>query len=601
VNAAGVFRHTVAELRRERRAVGRLAAWSVVEALPALVSGYATARAVDTGFLTGRPTVGLAWLGLYAVAAGVGAIGARRAYAGLAGVVEPVRDRLAARVVTAELRRATGSGGRPDGAAVARLTTQVEIVRDTLAGLLTVARGFLFSGAGALTGLLLISPRAAGIVAMPVVAGLVLFAALLPALARRQRAHVLAGERLGREAESMLRGHRDIAAANVRDWAAGRVAAPIDDQRRAELAVARAGALRRVSLVIGGWLPLAVLLLAAPRLVRDGAGAGAVLGAVVYVRQGLQPALHLLVQGLASGGLRYGVTLARLLAATDVPPPAPIPVTPVAPPALLRLRGVTFRYGPAAEPVLDGLDLDVADGAHLAVVGASGIGKSTLSALMTGLLRPQAGTVHRAGPPVLLPQEAYVFTGSVGENLRYLAPGVSGPALDAAVRALGAEPLIRRLGGYDARLDPAALSAGERQLIALIRAYLAPARLAILDEATCHLDPQAEARVERVFADRPGALIVIAHRITSARRARLILMFDGARPELGEHDALLARSPAYRELVGCWAGGSDPAGILGDADRLDPVAGTGLGEDARQVVLHRAGGDRQFTGDLFDR
>lgn len=605
--AATVVRHTLTELRRQRRAVGRLAGWSAVEALPALMSGYAIARAVDDGFLAGRPTVGLAWLGGYAAVAAAGAVGARQAYAGLAGVVEPVRDRLAARVVAGELRRATGPGGRPDGAAVARLTQQVEIVRDTLAGLLTVARGFLFGGAGALAGLMLISGGTAGLAAVPLIAGLLLFGALLPAMVRRQHDYVHAVERLGRTAEALLRGHRDIAAANTRDWAARAVGEPVGDQCRAEVALARTAALRRVSLAISGWLPLVVLLLTAPWVVRDGAGAGTVLGAMVYVRQGLQPVLHLLIEGLANGGLRYGVTLARLLAVTDVPPPPPVRAGPLARPALLRLRGVTFRYGAATEPVLDGFDLDVADGAHLAVVGASGIGKSTLAALMAGLLPARAGTIRFAARPVLLPQEAYVFTGTVGDNLRYLAPDATARQLDAAAGRLGAGPLIARLGGYGATLDPAALSAGERQLIALVRAHLSPAPLAILDEATCHLDPEAEARAERAFAERPGALIVIAHRMTSARRARQILMFDGAHPRLGDHDTLLATSPAYRDLVGCWTDpgsepiGSEPAGLSRDGDRLDPVAGAGLRQNPGEMIAYGPGGDAQLAGDLLDR
>jgi ATP-binding cassette subfamily C protein len=597
-----VVRHTLDELGRQRRAVTRLAGWSVVEALPALASGYAIARAVDDGFLAGRPTVGLAWLGGYAVVAAAGAAGARQAYAGLAGIVEPVRDRLAARVVTGELRRATGPGGQPDGAAVARLTHQVEIVRDTLAGLLTVARGFLFGGVGVLAGLTLISAEMAGLVAVPLIAGLLLFLVLLPAMARRQRDYVYAVERLGRTAESLLRGHRDIAAAGTRDWAVHTVGAPVDEQCQAETALARMGALRRASLAISGWLPLALLLITAPWAVRNGAGAGTVLGAMVYIRQGLQPALHLLIEGLAGGGLRYGVTLARLLAATGVPFPAPVPAGTLTPPDLLRMRDVTFRYGTAAAPVLDGLDLHVAAGAHLAVVGASGIGKSTLSALMAGLLPAQSGTIRYAGRPVLVPQEAYVFTGTVGDNLRYLAPDTTVSQLDAAVGTLGAGPLVGRLGGYDAPIEPAALSAGERQMIALVRAYLAPAPLVILDEATCHLDPEAEARAEQAFTHRPGGLIVIAHRMTSARRARHILMFDGARPHLGDHETLLATSAAYRDLVGCWTGpGSDPARLPGDGDGLDPVAGAGLRQDPGQVVAHGAGGDRQLDGDLLDR
>jgi ATP-binding cassette subfamily C protein len=357
--------------------------------------------------------------------------------------------------------------------------------------------------------------------------------------------------------------------AGVQDWAADTVGATVDAQAQAEYALARVGALRGVTLVVGGWVPLLVLLIATPWLVRNGVAAGAVLGSLVYVRQGLQPALHLLVHGLAGGGLRYGITLSRIL---EVPAPDPQPaadaITPTtvagAPP--LSLHGVTFRYGPAAEPVLADFDLDVTDDDHLVIVGASGIGKSTLAGLMAGTLQPQSGTVRLAGTPtpdvpsaalaaqrVLLPQEAYAFTGTVAANLTYLAPDASDAQLIQAVDALGAGGLLARLGGPGARLDPAAVSAGERQLLALVRAYLSTARLTILDEATCHLDPVAEAQVERAFADRAGALVIIAHRLTSAHRARRILLFDGAHPMLGSHPELLVRSTVYRDLVGQWS------------------------------------------------
>src|SRR5207244_6517 len=112
--------------------------------------------------------------------------------------------------------------------------------------------------------------------------------------------------------------------------------------------------------------------------------------------------------------------------------------------------------------------------------------------------------------------------------------------------------LVERLGGLAAALDPRALSAGERQLLTLVRAYLSDAPLVILDEAACHLDPAAEARVERAFADRPGTLVVIAHRISSALRARRILVLDRGTAFAGDHEELLLRSALYRDLVGHW-------------------------------------------------
>ena len=121
---------------------------------------------------------------------------------------------------------------------------------------------------------------------------------------------------------------------------------------------------------------------------------------------------------------------------------------------------------------------------------------------------------------------------------------------------------MAQIGGYEEEVDASELSAGERQLITLVRAYISPARFVLLDEAACHLDPAAEARVELAFAARPGTLLVIAHRISSALRARRILVLDGAGVALGTHEDLLASSPLYRDLVGHWAGAAPANGSL---------------------------------------
>ncbi|SCL47708.1 ATP-binding cassette domain-containing protein [Micromonospora chersina] len=564
---------TRAALRARRAALVRLAAWSAAEALPAALTGLLTARAVDAGFLAGRPAVGLLWLGLLAAAVLVGAVGTNRAYACLGDVVEPFRDDLLRRVVAGALAGATG--GRVDDAAVGRLTHQVEIVRDTWAGLLTVVRGFLFAACAAIVGLFSLAAPVALLVTVPVLAGLGLFAAAVPAMIARQREYVLADERLTRVAVTAVTGHRDVSVSGAREQVTRWVGRHVDAQARVERRLAAMAVTRGLSLAVGGWLPVPVVVLATPWLVRQGLGPGAVLGALVYVVRGVQPALHTLVQGVAAGGLRFTVTLDRLLR-TAVPAPggaAPAGGARPAPPGrtALSLRGVTFRYGPHADPVLDGFDLDVPDGDHLVVVGASGIGKSTLAALIAGVLRPQAGTVEVGGTPVagataaelarrrvLIPQEAYVFTGSVRDNLRYLRPDLADPAIVRAAARLGLSELVDRLGGLDATLRPAGLSAGERQQVALLRAWLSPAPLVILDEATCHLDPATEARLEAAFAERPGTLVIIAHRVSSALRARRVLLLDGGHAMLDSHPGLLARSAAYRELVGYWEAGAEP-------------------------------------------
>ncbi|MBK6046846.1 ABC transporter ATP-binding protein, partial [Streptomyces sp. MBT55] len=231
--------------------------------------------------------------------------------------------------------------------------------------------------------------------------------------------------------------------------------------------------------------------------------------------------------------------------------------TPVA-----ELHEVTFAYGPRAHPVLDRLSLAVGAGEHLAVVGPSGSGKSTLAAVLAGTERPTGGAVRWRGRParpadatsvrVLLPQHAYVFSGSLRDNLRYLRPDARDREIAAMADAVGLDALLSRLGSLDAAVEPDRLSQGERQLVALGRAYLAAPPLLILDEATSRLDPAAETRAELAFATLPGALVVVAHRLSSARRADRTLVMDGPRTRCGTPAELLRCSALYRDLSGLW-------------------------------------------------
>ncbi len=669
------------------------------------VTGYAPARALDAGFLAGRAEVGLAWLGVAGLGVVVGAYGTGRVYAAVAALVEPLRDRLVEGVVGRGVREA-------DGGALSGLTQQVEIARDTFAGLVMVSRSFVFTAVGAFVGLFSLAPLLLLVVGPPLVAGVALFAASLRPLARRQKAFLVADEALADRLGAVCPGLRDITATGAEERIAADTGELVDAELRAARSLARWGVLRIASLAVGGQLPLVLLLAAGPWLLSRGVTTGALVGALAYITQSLLPALRNLIHGLGTSGSRLTVVLRRLTTpshrpsadrphvdrtATDghhdhpaspvsrpappeqpnpsatpddqprkplpafdrhaePPTPAPphsppddtaaAPATPEdhprdrpAPPdgqerghpttashrstpartptaqatPALSLTSVTFAYGPTATPVIENLDLVLPPGSHLAVVGPSGIGKSTLTALVAGLLEPRRGTIRVGGEPVpsaaaaqrrvLIPQEAYVFTGTVAENLSHFRQDpVPEAELLAAADVLGLGPLVDALGGPGAQVDPAALSAGERQLIALARAYLSDAPLALLDEATCHLDPQAEERAERAFAQRPGGtLVVVAHRISSARRADRVLVMDGRGTACGTHHELLETSPLYRELVGSWTPvPSQPALPLRDADRVDAVAGPGLAGDGRHVVAHGPVGQVEAPGDLRD-
>jgi ATP-binding cassette subfamily C protein len=557
--------------------VRRLGAWSLVEALPAFLSGLLIARAIDDGFLAGDTRAGFAWLGLLAVSVLVGGWATRQTFLRLAGIVEPFRDELVARTVHGSLRRGTTPGESADRAGVARLTQQVEIVREAYASVLLVVQRFVVTAVGALFGLLTLAPVVLVLVVPPLLAGLALFALALPGMAARQRASILADERIAETAGVVGEGMRDIAACGAERQVAAMIGRHVDDQARATRELARFTALRTIAVGVGGLAPLLLILATAGRLVDAGVSTGAILGALTYVAQGVHPALQTLVRGLGNTGLWLFVTLARIVEETQAPqrpaPLATLELGDVADPSgyEVRLRGVTFGYASTAEPVIVELDLAIAEGEHLAVVGPSGAGKSTLAGIVAGLLAPQRGDVRLGGVPVgaldpaaaarhraLIPQEAYVFAGTLRENLAYLRPDAADATIDDAVARLGARALVERLGGLDAELEPQKLSAGERQLLTLVRAYVSPAPLVILDEATCHLDPAAEAVVERAFAGRAGSLVVIAHRISSALRAQRILLLDGGQAVLGSHAELLARSPLYRDLVGHWEGSRPP-------------------------------------------
>ena len=233
----------------------------------------------------------------------------------------------------------------------------------------------------------------------------------------------------------------------------------------------------------------------------------------------------------------------------------------------IRLEGVRFRYPGAHDDALTAVDLDIAPGETVALVGETGAGKSTIVKLAARFYDPSAGRVLVDGRPLpdldlaayrhqlgYVPQEAFLFSGTIRDNIAYGRPDATDAAVEGAARAVGAHDFIVRLsGGY---LHPVtergrSLSAGQRQLIALARASLVDPAILLLDEATATLDLATEARVIEAMGvlSAGRTTLLIAHRLQTARAADRIVVVDRGRvAEIGSHDELLALGGAYAAL-----------------------------------------------------
>ncbi|HWX86722.1 MAG TPA: ABC transporter ATP-binding protein, partial [Solirubrobacteraceae bacterium] len=227
---------------------------------------------------------------------------------------------------------------------------------------------------------------------------------------------------------------------------------------------------------------------------------------------------------------------------------------------------------PAEVLALEGIDLHIPPGQTVALVGATGAGKSTFAKLAARFYDPTAGRVAIDGHDLrdvasaslrsqmgIVPQEAFLFSGTIGENIAFGKPEASQEAVEGAAKAVGADTFISELEhGYDTEVGErgAQLSAGQRQLIAFARALIADPRVLILDEATSNVDLYTEGRIEeglrRLLAGRTA--IVIAHRLSTIRGAgRIVVLKHGRIVEQGTHDELIAAEGRYYDLYRDWA------------------------------------------------
>ena len=346
---------------------------------------------------------------------------------------------------------------------------------------------------------------------------------------------------------------------------------------------AQIGAWRRASYVnirLFTMIPLAqtvalvAVLLTASSLYRSGSiTQGTIVAYVLYLVQLFDPIARFsewlgeFRQGLAALGKVVGLLRAEN-AVAERPGAVALPAE-----AALELRDVTFGYD-ASEPVVKNVSLELEAGEHVALVGVTGAGKSTLAKLLTRQYDPQHGTIELGGIDlrdasieslrhriVMLPQEGHLFSGTIADNVRLADPDASDEAVRRALDQIGALERFESLPeglATDVQTRGVRLSAGERQLVGIARVALAAPAVIVLDEATSSMDPATEAAVERALAAvvEGRTVVVIAHRLSTAERADRVVVMDGGRVvEVASHDELVAEGRRYARLWASWQAG----------------------------------------------
>ena len=414
--------------------------------------------------------------------------------------------------------------------------------------------------------------------ALMIVVGVVLYSMMLVWFQRiLRRAHDRVRERVA-DSLSVIgeatAGLPTVRAFGMESAVMGKVSTALDRQYRAEYgAGALAAVLFSSAELFAGVITASVVAVGVVFGVSWGLSAGTLVAFLFLVTLLVEP-VQMLVETI-NQAQSAGAGLRKVLDVLDTPIDVGDPIKGVDLPARpldVQFEDVRFRY-PTGGDVISDVTTSIAAGERAAVVGETGSGKTTFAKLATRLLDPASGVITIADTPLdqvrfeslrsrvsYVPQEGFLFDGTVADNIRYGRPGVGDDGIRMAIADLELLDWVESLpGGIGARVGERGsnLSAGERQLVAITRAWIANPDLLVLDEATSAVDPALEVQIrraiERLTAGRTS--ITVAHRLSTAEAADTVLVFDSGRlVERGHHTELVAAGGVYADLHRDWEG-----------------------------------------------
>jgi ATP-binding cassette subfamily B protein len=370
-----------------------------------------------------------------------------------------------------------------------------------------------------------------------------------------------------------LAGVRVIAALNRRRQNAELHRNVVGAYLDANLYTARAGAIYGPATEGIGIAAQAIVLLTGGWMVIDGSlQLGELTAFVLFVNTFFAPIqqmvqLYNTYQQGQSGLQKIGDILQTEPAITQAPD------APLLPPieGHIEFKSVTFAYSEGSDVLCD-VDLSIEPGETFALVGATGAGKSTIAKLITRFYDPSSGSVTIDGHDLravdidslrvqlgVVPQEPFLFHGTIRDNIAFARPDATTEEINEAIRGVGLNEVVDQLAdGIDTLVHErgVSLSAGERQLLALARAFVARPRVIVLDEATSSLDLRSEAQIERALEHllEGRTAVLIAHRLATAMKAdRVAVVDDGKIIELGTHEELVELGGRYSEMFRTWS------------------------------------------------